>query len=458
MNGEIKITIVFLSIILFGVFGVVEKSWATTYYVSQNDISASDSNPGTESFPWKTLKYATLNVIAGDIVIVKEGEYIDEAANAIHPYPSFRPANSGIEGSPITFRSEPRLAAKIKAKEYPGGYMAWGINDRNYIVIDGFHVTGGLRINTGNNIEIKNSELVGGFYPPSDPSLNWGIALEHVNDSIVENNYVHDMLDSGNNSHNCSCFMVFGSSDNNVIQRNTADVNNKIAYSGFGQKGGSMDYNTWRYNFVLNGTVGFLGMGSTDGTAPSTHNDFYQNIIINTDSAFELDHRAEDFKIYNNTAYNCKNLLNAVADDNLRTEIWNNIASSAEKIFRWSGYPGPLPFSTLISYSDYNNFFGAYPIFAYREKSPTISYSNLATWQTNESFDLNSSNIDPNFINSGGTSPEDYKLGLYPTNGRGGVYALVMGAYITGGEIIGYNELNQNDSTPPSTPSGLSVT
>jgi len=449
---NIGILIIFVA--LFFLFGT-NKSLAATYYVSQNDINASDSNPGTESLPWETLKKATLSVSAGDTVIVKEGEYVDEDASSVHPYPAFRPTNSGTDGSPITFRSEPRLSARIKAKEYPGGYMAWGINDREYITIDGFYITGGLRINTGNNIEIKNSELIGGFYPPSDPSLNWGIALENVSNSIVENNYVHDMIDSGNNSHNCSCFMVFGESDYNILQKNTADVNNKIAYSGFGQKGGSMDYNVWRYNFVLNGTVGFLGMGSTDGTAPSTYNDFYQNIVINTDSAFELDHRSEDFKIYNNTVYNCKNLLNAVADDNLRTEMWNNIASSTEKIFRWSGYPGPLPFSTLISYSDYNNFLGEYSLFAFREKSPSILYYTLGDWQTNEMFDLNSNTADPQFVNSGGLSPDDYKRNLYPEDGRGGSYSSIKGAYITGNEIIGYTE--SSDSIAPNSPTGLSV-
>jgi len=382
-----------------------------------------------------TLKKAINTVVAGDTVIVKAGEYVDSEANSVHPYPAFNPVNSGKVYAPIIFRSEPIHAAKIKAKEYPGGYLAWGLEGRSYITIDGFFITGGFRANSCEHITVQNVELIGGFYPPSDPSLNWGIAFENVNNSLIKNNYVHDMLDSGNHEHNTACFMVFGSSDYNIIENNTADGNGGTIYSAFGQKGGSMDYCTWRFNFGMNVISGFLGMGSTDGTAPSTNNSFYQNIIIDSKRFMDEDHRSEDFKIYNNTAYNCENFFYANYNDNFRNELWNNIVVASDIAIRWQGYPTAEPFSTLIAYSDYNTYDSN--VLAMREKSERINCKNLASWQSLTGLDSNSSTTGVDFIHAAGNVATYYKRTSYITDGRGGNYSSVRGAYITGTEIIG---------------------
>jgi hypothetical protein len=125
----------FLTIIFFAIFGVVEKSNAETYYVSQNDINASDSNSGTENLPWETLKHATLTVVAGDTVIVKEGDYIDETA--YNPDRVFQPSSNGTLENPIIFRSEPRWAARIGKNS--AGLPNWAIDGKSYITIDGFY-------------------------------------------------------------------------------------------------------------------------------------------------------------------------------------------------------------------------------------------------------------------------------------------------------------------------------
>ena len=56
-----------------------------------------------------------------------------------------------------------------------------------------------------------------------------------------------------------------------------------------------------------------------------------------------------------------------------------------------------------------------------------------------EPKDTHSVDTNPNLVNTSGTfsQPDDFKRTIYLVNGRGGVWPSVMGAYITGNEIIG---------------------
>jgi len=59
--------------VLVRYYKVVER--LDTYYVATNDPNASDSNPGTEVLPFKTIQRAANEVRAGAVVLVKEGTY-----------------------------------------------------------------------------------------------------------------------------------------------------------------------------------------------------------------------------------------------------------------------------------------------------------------------------------------------------------------------------------------------
>ena len=62
----------------------------------------------------------------------------------------------------------------------------------------------------------------------------------------------------------------------------------------------------------------------------------------------------------------------------------------------------------------------------------------------------------PTFANAGGVNPWDYKSSaVHKNNGRGGSYASVIGAYITGNEQIGYS---LSVGPPPAPPKGLRIT
>jgi hypothetical protein len=104
-----KSSYLFSFVLLLGL--VAGSAIATDYYVAQNDLAANDTNPGTEALPWETLKKATLTVVAGDTVYVKEGVYID-TVNSFER--KFKPTNSGTAANPITFISSPQHAAVVR--------------------------------------------------------------------------------------------------------------------------------------------------------------------------------------------------------------------------------------------------------------------------------------------------------------------------------------------------------
>ena len=135
---------------------------ANTYYVAIEAMNCSDLGPGTDSQPWCTLAKAAATAKAGETVLIKAGEY-----NEI-----LKPANSGVAGNPITFKSYGNGETAIKdISSYdervlshpsdPNPYYGpiW-LEDKEYIVIDGINITGGTNgyirsVHSNNNI-IKN--------------------------------------------------------------------------------------------------------------------------------------------------------------------------------------------------------------------------------------------------------------------------------------------------------------
>ncbi|HOI54000.1 MAG TPA: right-handed parallel beta-helix repeat-containing protein [Phycisphaerae bacterium] len=76
---------------------VTTSALAATYYVDQNHPAASDSNPGTEALPWKTLAKAAAAMYPGDTTIAKAGIYRER----------FGVGRSGTETQPITLKGAP---------------------------------------------------------------------------------------------------------------------------------------------------------------------------------------------------------------------------------------------------------------------------------------------------------------------------------------------------------------
>lgn len=124
---------------------------ATTYYVS---TKGSDSNPGSESQPLRTIQEAADKVSLGDTVIVKDGTY----------HESVKFYKDGSEGYWITFKSENKWGAKVDGQ-------------LNYKHI--FHSDDNLRFNKFEGFEITGSYDSGISFNGDDSYIK------------IYNNYIH---------------------------------------------------------------------------------------------------------------------------------------------------------------------------------------------------------------------------------------------------------------------------
>jgi hypothetical protein len=387
---------------------------------------------------------------AGDTVWFMNGTYKDTAATW---QVAFNTARSGTSGNPIILKAVNRGGAILQRNS--SSVPSIGIQNRNYIVIDGFKVAGAIQIHTVNYCTVQNCEVTLGFIQGGDVSLNWGINAQYANYCTIQNNYVHDMDNSGNNGHNSACIMLFGNSTYNVIQYNTVDGGGNNIYLAFGTKGGGMNDNIWRYNFGRNcAGAGFMAMGSTDNATPTYRGKVYQNVIINTPYLFESYRGGHDWEVYNNTAYNLTCMFNLQWETGTGMPtgmtFYNNLGNKVQRVYYRDASTPAWP-STFFTYTNYNQI---YNVTAGWSGGGGTAATTLAEWQakvTSISGDTNSSTSNPGFVNAGGTNPADYKRTSYPSNGRGGS---VMGAYITGNEAIGY----ATDTIPPAKPTGVSAT
>ncbi len=427
--------------------------FARDLYVSPSGSGSSYTmeNPGE-------IKDALFAAQAGDKIICLDGTYQDTEAGAIN---AFRTSNSGNSTSgSITITSQNPLGAYFKQRGV--GYPAIGMEQRDYIIIDGIKADA-ISFVGCDYIQVKNCEVINGFvqwatnYPSGDLSLYWGINIQTSNNCLVRNNYVHGMYATNSDTHNTACIMVFGNSDNNIIEYNSVDGSHSNGepgnvYNAYGTKGGDMDDNIWRYNFGTKCKTGFMAMGSTDGTRYTQRNKVHNNIIINTNQFLEHNHGGIDWQVYNNTFYNGIHFINGmyyadVSDACPRDSyVWNNLIHTATDVYRRD--PNTVNWSSFLAYSNYNQVYNCTYYASYAWGKNNIS---LYVFQSTNNYDMNSLIANPRFINAGGSNPEDYKLTSYPSNGRGGSYAPVIGAYITGNEVIGCTQ----DKTAPASPIGI---
>jgi|GEM_PF-1633505 len=92
--------------------------FAATYYVA---TTGSDSNNGSSGSPYKTIKKAAEVVSAGDIVLVREGTYVEDG---------IQPRVSGTADAMIVFKPEPAAVGKVIIKYNDSKYTTGAASDR----------------------------------------------------------------------------------------------------------------------------------------------------------------------------------------------------------------------------------------------------------------------------------------------------------------------------------------
>ena len=189
---------------------------APTYFVA---TTGSDSNPGSQASPWRTIGKAAKAATPGSTVNVRGGVYAERVTIAVSGS-----ASAGF----ITFQSFPGETAVLDGSSVPvtGEEGMFLISDRSYVRIKGF--------------EIRN------YRTASKDLLPVGIFVQGQSHHIeIRNNHIHHIETSaggaGGNAHGIA---VYGTSAQQAITNVVID-GNEVAHLKLG----------WSESVVLNGNV-----------------------------------------------------------------------------------------------------------------------------------------------------------------------------------------------------------
>lgn len=428
-----------------------DSALAGTYYVSPTGDAAWNSCANINTpCSWQT---AMANAVAGDTVYFRAGIY--EPGEG-HPTgnPKIYPANDGTAEAPITFQAYPGETPIIHDASYNAAppanntRPAMGCYQNSYIIWDGFTFEKNLdngyqsssifRFESSDHCTLRNSELIG--RPHID---QYNGALIHIIQSsyiYIYNNKFHGMSRDPNYIEptvNTTAIWIFDFDNIHVY--------NNDFYDNYGNISTKVGAN---YLYIYKNHIwdcGLLAFRVNPQTADITDILMYQNVIRNCPtvlSSADLSQLTYNVKLYNNTIYNSgtgtlAEVGSASYQKHRNTEIFNNIISNQGGNSLWGRYFNTLDAGAgFPTYMDFNAFHGT----GYWNMNYTNNYSTIANWRSALNVDLNSLTSDPLFVKPGGVHPEDYILqGNSPARvGRGGSYASVMGAYITGHEVIGY--------------------
>lgn len=178
---------------------MAQSTGGNTYYVS---TTGSDSFPGTQSQPWKTIQKAADSMTAGDTLIVQSGTYAEQRVNI---------TISGSSNKYITYHANGTVVMK-------------GFNlQANFIIIESF--------------EISNTS-----YVRWRTDISSGVYL-HGSNNIIENNYIHDNALNGITVYAPSTKP--SDSANNLISNNRVYHNEMVGIEVNGENNAVVNNDIW---------------------------------------------------------------------------------------------------------------------------------------------------------------------------------------------------------------------
>ncbi len=226
----------FLIFLLGLLFGSPDISFSSgnTYYVAKN---GHDSNPGTESKPWKTIQKAASSLNSGDTVLIKQGTYKERVV----------PQKSGGSGNYITYKAYPNHAVTIDGNGISWDSCEWGglfhISGRSYITVSG--------------IKVINSTCWAGFF------------VSDSNNVTLENNSTYNTKSSGILAYNSSGVIASGNDIQKAVNGGTQECISFSGVNGFEVK----------YNKVHSGVGKELGGEGIDIKQGSSNGKVYGNQV-----------------------------------------------------------------------------------------------------------------------------------------------------------------------------------
>jgi Right handed beta helix region len=304
----------------------------SSFYVSTTGV---DSNPGTQTAPWRTVQHAADTVLAGSTVNVRGGVYEELV--------SIKTSGNASDGF-ITFRSYPGETAILDAAHFtPSGRQAvLTIHNQSYVRIEGFEIRNfhtaehqlaplGISImGAGSHIELlKNNvhhieQTFEGRDGPGHGANGFGIAVygtdakAPITDLIIDGNEVHHLKTGSSES-----LVVNGNVTNFRITHNVVHDNNNIGIDVIGfehtapdpavdqARDGLVSYNLV-YNIHSRGNPAYQNEENSDGiyVDGGTRILIEQNVMHDDDFGIELASEHKDratsyITARNNLIYRC---------------------------------------------------------------------------------------------------------------------------------------------------------
>lgn len=462
---------------------------AKTLYVDTSTGSDATTYAANDAaHPWQTIGRAARGSTvwafpntaqaaqAGDLIQVNAGVYVETgstAGAAARFDVALNPANSGTSGNPITFRGIGLVYIRMNGTSQ--GPMI-GSSDKNYIVWDHFQIddtyggsvadTGPAFIGNTTGVQIINSDLSGhnGSYANGQAKFtnNYNaLRMEHAVNSVITNNVFHRVWGTGSTvgsgNINDACIMTY-STVGAVIEHNEFyDCGIAVELKGVNSLLESDQHDIIvRYNWLHDNVRGIRVMLAQDALV-------YQNIIVNTPDmpiGFGYDGSsvptaATRARIVNNTLYNVTGSFNGAVfpEGTFMRAPWfkNNIVHTATHAYYnfANSSPSVQTASPQLMEIDRNLYYNVSGTFALYDQDFAPLSISFATWQGTYSLDTNGSNgTSPQFVSGTPSVAADFKLASAGqsalTMGRvvsniGGTTGdtIPVGAYITGGEVIG---------------------
>jgi hypothetical protein len=304
----------------------------TSFYVAS---TGNDSNPGTQSAPWRTVQHAADTVRAGSTVNVRGGIYEELV--------SINASGNASDGF-ITLRSYPGETAVIDATHFtPSGRQAvLTIHNQSYIRIEGFEIRNfrtavhrlsplGISVmGSGSHIELlKNNvhhieQTFDGRDAPGHGDNGFGIAVygtdakTPITDLIIDGNEVHHLKTGSSES-----LVVNGNVTNFRITHNVVHDNNNIGIDVIGFERTAPDpavdqardgvvSGNLVYNIHSRGNPAYQNEENSDGiyVDGGTRILIEQNVIHDDDFGIELASEHKDratsyITARNNLIYHC---------------------------------------------------------------------------------------------------------------------------------------------------------
>jgi parallel beta-helix repeat protein len=265
--------------------------------------TGSDSNPGTQAKPLKTIARADALSRAGYVIHVAPGTY--KVAAAASGSAGIKTVKSGTATARIRFVSDVKWGAKIV---FSGTGLGWNSKGA-YVDIDGFDITGtgrlGLLAEGGHERITRNFvhdlTVSGGCNGSGGAGIDaWGAG----GGAVIDSNVVRNIGLQWVAAQSCNTVQgIYLTNQNNIVSNN---IISGVASVGINSWHGATG-NTFVNNTIFGNKMGIvIGQGDSGSTSAGTSNNYVANNIVygNGYGITEMGKVGTNNRYANNLVYN----------------------------------------------------------------------------------------------------------------------------------------------------------